>query len=150
MPTTQNFVTTNKLSLMYSVAASAHKYQLDKNGRPYFEHVLAVMLKLPDTADNDLKCIALGHDLIEDTGITYKYLIEVFGFRIADGIYSLTKHEWQTYEQYLEQVRSNKDARIVKLCDLRHNTDITRLPGTSEKDLARLAKYAKAYEYLSC
>jgi phage FluMu protein gp41 len=37
---------------------------------------------------------------------------------------------------------------LVKLADLRHNSDLRRLKGITEKDLARLAKYAKSYNDL--
>jgi hypothetical protein len=34
---------------------------------------------------------------------------------------------------------------LVKSADLRHNTDIRRLKGVTEKDIERVAKYHKFY-----
>jgi hypothetical protein len=33
----------------------------------------------------------------------------------------------------------------VKLADLRHNSDIRRLKGVTDKDIERMAKYSKFY-----
>jgi len=40
---------------------------------------------------------------------------------------------------------SNPDAMKVKLADLTHNSDIRRLKGVTEKDIARMAKYHAFY-----
>jgi (p)ppGpp synthase/HD superfamily hydrolase len=98
------------------------------------------------TDDEELMCIALGHDIIEDTKVTYHQLNEAgFSERVIQGIYSLTKQRGQTYDEYKRQVFANKDAMRVKLCDLRHNSDIRRLKGITEKDIERIAKYHQFY-----
>lgn len=51
----------------------------------------------------------------------------------------------QTYEEYKEAVFSNKDAMLVKMADLRHNSDIRRLKGVTQKDIERMAKYNQFY-----
>lgn len=40
---------------------------------------------------------------------------------------------------------ANPDAMRVKMADLRHSTDIRRLKGVTEKDIARIAKYQTFY-----
>jgi (p)ppGpp synthase/HD superfamily hydrolase len=96
--------------------------------------------------DEELQCIALGHDVIEDTDVTYKDLKEAgMTDRIISGIRALTKVPGQTYEEYKEGVFANVDAMKVKLADLRHNTDVRRLKGVSEKDIARMEKYHRFY-----
>jgi DNA polymerase/3'-5' exonuclease PolX len=65
--------------------------------------------------------------------------------RVIEGIRALTKMPGQTYEEYKEAVFANKDAMRVKMADLRHNTDVRRLKGVSEKDLARMAKYLQFF-----
>ena len=133
------------LSTMIKIATGAHEGQFDKGGKPYILHPLKVMHYLK-TNDVELQCIALGHDLIEDTRITPQFLLTAgMSRRVVDGIIALTKINGQTYEQYKERVFSNQDAMRVKLCDLRHNTDIRRLKGVTEKDVARMVKYYKFY-----
>jgi (p)ppGpp synthase/HD superfamily hydrolase len=96
--------------------------------------------------DEELQCIALAHDLVEDTDTSYEELRELgFSERIIQGITALTKQRGETYDQYKDRVKSNPDAVKVKMADLRHNTDIRRLKGVTEKDFARIEKYQKFY-----
>ena len=134
-------VDSKMLSDMICLAASRHQNQYDKGGNPYILHPLKVMYYLK-TNDIELQCIAVGHDLIEDTNTTYTELKEM-GFTpcIIEGIRALTKLPGQTAEEYLDQVCSNSAAMCVKLADLRHNSDIRRLKGVTPKDIERIAKY---------
>jgi len=119
---------------------------LDKQGQPYILHPLKV-LSLLKTDDEELQCIAVGHDLIEDTDTTVKDIYEMTeSSRVVNGISALSKTgHGETYEQYKEKVFASRDAMLVKLADLTHNTDIRRLHGISEKDIKRLDRYCKFY-----
>ena len=133
------------LDKMLVICTNAHHGQYDKGGRPYILHPLRVMSFLK-TDDEELQCIALGHDVIEDTKVTYKDLTEAgISQRVQDGIRALTKVPGETYDEYKERVFASKDAMTVKMCDLRHNSDIRRLKGVTEKDIARIAKYHQFY-----
>ncbi len=133
------------LDKMLVIATNAHHGQFDKGGRPYILHPLRVMSFLK-TDDEELQCIALGHDVIEDTAVTYKDLRDAgISERVIEGIRILTKVPGETYDEYKQRVFTSRDAMMVKLCDLRHNTDIRRLKGVSEKDIARMAKYHQFY-----
>lgn len=129
------------LGRMLVIATNAHDGQYDRGGNPYILHPMKVMHYLKSD-DEELQCIALGHDVIEDTNVTYQDL-KAAGMtdRIIDGIRALTKQPGQTYEEYKAGVFANRDAMQVKMADLRHNTDIRRLKGVTEKDIARMAKY---------
>jgi (p)ppGpp synthase/HD superfamily hydrolase len=133
------------LDKMLVIATNAHHGQFDKGGNPYILHPLKVMHYLKSD-DEELMCMALGHDVIEDTDVTYKDLRDAgISERVIAGIKALTKQPGQTYDEYKECVFANVDAMRVKLADLRHNTDIRRLKGVSDKDIARIAKYQKFY-----
>ncbi len=130
---------------MLVLATNAHSNQYDRGGNPYILHPLKVMHYLRSD-DEELQCIALGHDIIEDTSVTYSQLKEEgFTDRIINGIRCLTKLPGETYDEYKLQVMSNQDAIKVKMADLRHNSDIRRLKGVTEKDIARVAKYHQFY-----
>lgn len=119
----------------------------DKGGQPYVLHCLKVF-HYSKSEDEELQCIALGHDLIEDRykTVTYQRLRDMgFSERVIEGIRCLTKVSGETEEEYLAKVLSNPDAICVKLADLRHNSDIRRLKGVTSKDLARIEKYHKMY-----
>jgi hypothetical protein len=60
----------------------------------------------------------------------------------------LTHKKGETYEEYIREISWDENAIRIKLADLKDNSDITRLKGISEKDIARMAKYHKAYTYL--
>jgi (p)ppGpp synthase/HD superfamily hydrolase len=133
------------LNEMLVMAVNAHDGQTDKAGKPYILHCLKVMHYLK-TEDEELMCIALGHDLVEDTKVTYQDLSDVgISKRVIEGIRALTKQRGQTYDEYKQQVFASEDAMRVKMCDLRHNSDIRRLKGVTQKDVDRIAKYHQFY-----
>lgn len=133
------------LDKMLHIAVNAHHGQFDKGGSPYILHPLKVMHYLK-TDDEELMCMALGHDVIEDTSTTYKDLRDAgISERVIEGIRALTKVPGETLEEYKERVFASYDAMRVKMADLRHNTDIRRLKGVTEKDIARMAKYNVFY-----
>ncbi len=133
------------LARMLVLATNAHDGQFDKGGNPYILHPLKVMHYLKST-DEELMCMALGHDIIEDTDVTYADLRDAgMTDRIIEGIRALTKVKGETYDEYKDRVFANKDAMRVKMADLRHNTDIRRLKGITDKDIARMTKYHTFY-----
>ncbi len=133
------------LARMLVLATNAHDGQFDKGGNPYILHPLKVMHYLKST-DEELMCMALGHDIIEDTDVTYADLRNAgMTDRIIEGIRALTKVKGETYDEYKNRVFANKDAMRVKMADLRHNTDIRRLKGITDKDIARMTKYHTFY-----
>lgn len=133
------------LSKMLVIATNAHAGQFDRGGNAYILHPLKVMHYLKSD-DEELQCIAVGHDLFEDTSVTVSELrSHGFSQRVVDGMLALSKMPGQSYEEYKQVVFASKDAMLVKRADLRHNTDIRRLKGVSEKDIVRMAKYHQFY-----
>lgn len=131
----------------YLIAKNAHSGQVDKAGLDYIKHPETVA-SFVDTDEE--KAVAYLHDVIEDTEFTLLDL-ENHGFSkdILEAIDILTKKEGQDYQSYLELVKSNHLARNVKLADLKHNSDLTRLKNVTPKDLERQKKYQSAIEFLS-
>ena len=127
------------------LATNAHAGQFDRGGNPYILHPMKVMHYLK-TNDEELQCIALLHDVVEDTSTSWHDL-EAIGCteRVLNAVKALTKMPGQTYDEYKETVFANEDAMRVKLCDLRHNTDIRRLKGVTQKDIDRIAKYNRFF-----
>lgn len=132
------------LSKMISLATERHAGQFDKDGRPYILHPLTLMHRLR-TDDEELQCISVGHDLLEDTETTFGELYNKFGERVSHGILFLTKIKGETERNYRDGVKSNSDSIRVKIEDLRHNSDIRRLKGVTEKDIARMVRYHEFY-----
>lgn len=133
------------LCRMIRLAVERHAGQFDKGGRPYILHPLTVMHRLR-TDDEELQCIAVGHDLMEDTPTTALELAQLgFSDRVVRGIGDLTKREGMGDRAYRNQVKRNPDAVRVKIEDLRHNSDIRRLKGVTDKDVARMVRYHEFY-----
>ena len=126
-------------------AVSMHYGQFDKGGNPYILHPLKVMHYLK-TDDEELQAIAVLHDVVEDCNVTYNDLYSIgMTDRVVLGVKALTKVGGQSRDEYLEAIKNNRDASLVKLQDLRHNTDIRRLKGVTQKDIERVQKYHEMY-----
>ena len=133
------------LSKAILIATNAHDGQFDKGGSPYIMHCIKVMHYTRST-DAEIFAIAVMHDVVEDTDVTYKDLRDAgMSERVISGICALTKVPGETYEEYKARVKMNPDSRIVKMADLRHNSDLSRLKDVTQKDIARIAKYHKFY-----
>jgi len=138
--------------MMMWLVATEFRDETDKGGKPYFMHCYHVMNKLKYEDDEELMIIGLGHDLLEDTHVTPNDLADMgFSLRVITGIIDLTHKKDESYWDYILRVEQNPDAVKVKLQDLRHNSDVTRMKNKKlrEKDHERIAKYHKAYAYLS-
>ena len=124
----------------------AHKEQDDKSGLPYVFHPFHVAEQMKDEVTT---AVALLHDVVEDTGYTLTDLVEMgFPEAVTDALALLTHDPSVQYLEYVSKVKDNPAARAVKLADLKHNSDTSRLDFLTEKDIQRLEKYKKAIELL--
>jgi len=135
------------VDLALSIARKAHEGQLDKAGVDYIEHPIYVASQV-DTEEE--KAVALLHDVIEDSSVTAEELLNAgLPETVVTAVQILSKKKGQEYQTYLETVKKNPLARVVKLADLKHNSDLSRLSSITEKDRERLKKYKKAIDFLS-
>lgn len=128
------------------LAFKAHEGQLDRTGLPYILHPLHVAEQMKD---EDTCVIALLHDVIEDTDVTLENLRE-YGFTEVQvaGVESMTREDDEDYFEYIRDVKKNPLAVKVKLEDLKHNSDVSRMIEVTDRDRQRLDKYKKAMEIL--
>lgn len=124
----------------------AHKEQVDKSGMPYVFHPFHLAEQMSDEATT---VAALLHDVVEDTEITFEDL-EKQGFskEIISALKLLTHNDDTPYMDYVTKIKNNKIATAVKLADLKHNSDLSRLDIVDEKALKRKEKYEKAIKLL--
>ena len=142
-----NTVEQSMVDLALSIARQAHEGQLDKAGVAYIEHPIYVANQV-DTEEE--KAVALLHDVIEDSSVSAEELLQAgLPETVVTAVQVLTKKKEQDYQTYLETVKTNPLARVVKLADLKHNSDLSRLPSITAKDRERLKKYKKAIDFLS-
>ena len=131
-----------------AIATSAHEGQVDKAGKPYIDHPMRVM-NMGKTVEE--KIAGVLHDVVEDSDWTFE-MLEKEGIPkdVMDALRCVTKlSEEEDYDHFIERVKTNPLAVKVKLNDLKDNMDITRLGEVTEKDLARLNKYIRAYRQLT-
>lgn len=138
----------SNLGRAIEIAVTAHAGQVDKGGRPYILHPLWVMDKVRHLGD-DYMIVAVLHDVIEDSHWNSGMLKnEGFSHDIVGALMLLTHEPGESYDEYIKHIAFNPIAKAVKLRDLEHNTQITRLKGLRKKDFDRLEKYHRAYTYL--
>ncbi len=126
------------------IAYEAHEGQIDASGLPYVFHPYHLAEQMNDEIT---VCIALLHDVMEDTGVTYEMLAKEFPKTITDALLLLTHKEGTDYYDYVRAIKQNPYAKAVKLADIAHNSDETRMAGCDvpkEKLAYWREKYAKA------
>ncbi|MBR0147282.1 MAG: bifunctional (p)ppGpp synthetase/guanosine-3',5'-bis(diphosphate) 3'-pyrophosphohydrolase [Eubacterium sp.] len=129
------------------LAYRAHEGQKDRSGLPYILHPIHLAEQM---TTEDSCVVAMLHDVLEDTDMTEENLREEgFTERQIEAVKLLTRTEEEDYFEYVRRIRENDLACAVKLADLAHNMDRTRLPEYSEKDEARYEKYQKAVQILT-
>lgn len=130
------------------IAYDAHAGQLDKCGVPYIAHPLHVAEQMDD---EESTCVALLHDVVEDSDVTLDDLARDFPSEIVEGVRLMTHDPEVDYLDYVRAIKGNSIAKKVKLADLAHNSDETRFAGrpvAPEELERRRRKYAAAREIL--
>lgn len=127
------------------IAYNAHKNQLDKAGVPYIFHPI----HLAEQMESETECIvALLHDVVEDTDISFEELNKEFPYDIIKSLKLLTHDKKVDYMEYINEIKKNPIAKKVKIADIIHNSDKTRLDKVTAKDIERIKKYDKALKIL--
>lgn len=124
----------------------AHKDQVDKSGMPYVFHPfhLAEQMNTEETV-----IAALLHDVVEDTDYTLEEIAGMgFPQSVIEALALLTHDSRVPYMEYVAKTKENPIAAAVKLADLRHNSDVSRLDAVDEKAVKRMEKYKKAIALL--
>lgn len=130
-----------------SIAAEAHRGQRDKAGAPYLLHPLRLMLRMDSEA---AMMAAVLHDVVEDSGWTLEGLRERgFPEEVVEAVACLTHRDGESYEEFVERLKSNPLARRVKIADLEDNLNVQRIGRLGPKDLERLEKYHRAWRVLT-
>ena len=124
----------------------AHKHQVDKTGLPYVFHPFHLAEQM---TDEDTVTVALLHDVVEDTPYTLQELAQMgFPAQVVEALGLLTHDPAVPYLEYVAAIKPNPIARAVKLADLRHNSDLSRLDHPGAYDLVRQQKYLDAIALL--
>ena len=137
---------TKMTKMALRLCCDKHKEQDDKSGMPYVFHPfhLAEQMK-----DEDTTIVALLHDVVEDTDTTFEDLAQMgFGEPVLEALRLLTHDPEVPYMDYVAEIKQNPIAKAVKLADLKHNSDMTRLDTVTDWDKKRAQKYKAAIKLL--
>jgi (p)ppGpp synthase/HD superfamily hydrolase len=129
------------------IAAREHMTATDNGGHAYILHPMRIAMRLR-TDDEELMSIAILHDVIEDSKMTFEDLkAEGFSDRVINALKLLTHYKGVSYDDYIDGMKDNRDALRIKREDLRDNSDITRLKNKilREKDFDRMQKYLRCF-----
>lgn len=133
--------------LCLSIATQYHSGQVDKAGNPYINHPVAVAGYF---VDERLRCIALLHDILEDTDCTSERLAQLqIPSAIIHSVEAITHNDSVPYEEYIKILARDKYATLVKIADLSHNMTLSRLPVVNESTYKRCKRYCSAITYLT-
>ena len=133
---------TDKTKKAMKLCFEAHKDQVDKSGMPYVFHPFHVAEQMTAEATT---IVALLHDVVEDTDYTLEDIAaEGFGKEILEAVALMTHEDGVPYLDYVAKLKENPIARAVKLADLAHNSDLSRIGEIDEETKQRLEKYKKA------
>ena len=133
---------TNLTKKALKISFQAHKNQLDKSGIPYVYHPFHLAEQMDDEYS---VCVALLHDVVEDTEMTIDDLTEQgFPPEVTEALLLMTHDDSVPYMDYIKKIKTNSLATKVKLADLEHNSDLTRLDEINDAALERADKYRQA------
>jgi len=129
------------------IAYYAHKEQMDKSGLPYIFHPFHLAEQMTDEIST---CVALLHDVVEDSSVTFDDLANQGLLAVIEPLKLLTHDKSVPYMDYIKKIKEsgNQWAVDVKLADLRHNSDTSRLDVIDEKAIVRIKKYQEAINLL--
>jgi len=130
-----------------SVATQAHGTQLDKGGKLYILHPMAVMESLP-VEDMDGRIVAVLHDVVEDTSVTLQDLGQWLPLSLVLAVDAMSKRKGESNRLYWARCKANRIAARVKVADMRHNSSPERLACLSYAEQEYLSeKYKEALAF---
>ena len=124
------------------IAYKAHHGQYDVNGVPYIFHPYHIAEQMTDEIT---VCTALLHDVVEDTDMTFEELEQDFPPEVTDALRLLTQEKDTDYYKYIERIAGNPVAKAVKLADIEHNSDTTRIIDKNAVSSEKLAHWKQKY-----
>ena len=122
-----------------------HEGQVDKAGLPYVSHPERVAGRLSAPEE---QVVGWLHDTLEDTSLTLPEIEAQFGPETAAAVDAISRRDEEDWQDYLKRVKKNEVARQVKISDLIDNSNLSRLPHITMRDVDRQKKYNKALRYM--
>ena len=149
----------NIIQCAAALACQLHRGQVDKAGVDYFTGHLTTVAQMGSTWQEQV--VGYLHDASEDTPNSVEQVLNLLDEKLesplsdrdreelAVALRLLNHHLTPDRETYIQRIKRNVLAKAVKMHDLTHNMDLSRLPNPTRKDYERVERYKKEYDYLS-
>ena len=128
-----------------ALATRMHEGQTDKAGLPYITHPMRVAQRLETP---EAQVVGWLHDTVEDTPLTVDDIASRFGPETAAAVDAISRRDGESWSDYIDRVEADPMARQVKISDLIDNSNLSRIPRVTMKDVKRQARYNKALKRL--
>jgi len=137
-----NEVTEVEIAEKIAEEAHAGQFRQGPNGEPYVNHPKRVAKRFSTFESDDLRVVALLHDVLEDSDFTEQQLLNR-GISLANvlSVKTLTKSAGDNYDDYLQRVAADDTSRAVKVADMLDNL-------SSDPSEKQVKKYAKGLAFL--
>lgn len=113
---------TERYEKALAYASKKHEGQYRIGGLPYITHPIAVAKIVREKGgDTDAVITALFHDLLEDTDATDEEILSLGNEKILHSVKLLTKKKGYVMKDYVEAIRKDPTAFLVKGADRLHN-----------------------------
>jgi len=145
-----------------ALAKAYHKEQVDKQGVDYYNGHLTTVGNAGYNWKE--KIVGFLHDAAEDTPYTVNEIVQILKEKsngilkdedaqeIFEALNLLNANTTSSREEYIARIKDSFLATKVKLNDLKHNMDISRISNPTDKDMERIKRYRREYrqvlEYL--
>ena len=141
-----------------ALACELHKGQVDKAGVDYFSGHLTSVAKMGSTWQEQV--VGYLHDASEDTPYSVEEVLKLLDdklrtplsdtdrLELADALHLLNHHLAPNRETYIHRIKENALATAVKMHDLTHNMDLSRIPNPAKMDYERIERYKQEYDSL--
>ena len=126
-------------------AERLHQGQVDKSGKPYIGHPARVAGRMQSP---EAQVVGWLHDTVEDTGLSLLEVEKEFGAETAEAVDAVSRRAGEDWDAYLLRVKKNPIARQVKISDLIDNSNLSRLPRITPRDVQRQARYNRTLQVL--
>ena len=148
----------NIIQCAATLACELHKGQVDKAGVDYFTGHLTSVAKMGRTWQEQV--VGYLHDASEDTPYSVEEVLNLLDAKLgtplldtdrlelADALHLLNHHLAPNRETYIHRIKENALATAVKMHDLTHNMDLSRIPNPAKMDYERIERYKQEYDSL--
>lgn len=140
----------DKIKKALQLAKIHFEPKLRNNGKNYYEdHILKVYNKVKEMKySEEYQLVAILHDMLEDTNVSYEYLCNEFGKDIADAVKILTIDKTKCPMSEFEEVKTaceNELTKVVRFTDRLSNLEQTSFKTNENSFLEKMINKTEKY-----